>query len=159
MPAGRPSLYKPEYCETIIELGKEGKSMTSMALACNVSKPTILEWASVHPEFSNALARARQLSLEWWEEKARENVDNPKFNSSLWKMMVGSQHREEYGEMKRALELTGPNGGPIQTQTTVLDPAAMDPDARDALRYALTAAARASQSDDKPFEDDDEDGE
>lgn len=159
MPAGRPSLYKPEYCDVIIELGKEGKSMTAMALACNVSKQTILDWAAAHEEFSDALTRARAFSLQWWEDKARENVDNPKFNSSLWKMMVGSQHREEYGEMKRALELTGPNGGPIQTQTTVLDPAAMDPDARDALRYALTAAARASQSDDKPFEDDDEDSE
>lgn len=156
MPAGRPSLYKPEYCETVIELGKEGKSMTSMALACNVDRKTLDDWARAHEEFSAALTRARALSLEWWEKKAQENVDNPKFNSSLWKMMVGSQHREEYGEMKRALELTGPGGGPIQTQTTVLDPASMDPDARDALRYALTAAARASQSDDKPFEDDED---
>lgn len=159
MPAGRPSLYKPEYCETVIEVGQDGGSLTKMAVECNVDRKTLDDWAAAHEEFSAALTRARQLSLMWWEDKAKENVDNPKFNSSLWKMMVGSQHREEYGEMKRALELTGPNGGPIQTQTTVIDPAAMDPDARDALRYALTAAARASQSDDKPFEDDDEDSE
>lgn len=156
MPAGRPSLYKPEYCETIIKVGKEGGSITKMAVKCNVSKQTILDWAAAHEEFSDALTRARQLSLEWWEDKARENVDNPKFNSSLWKMMVGSQHREEYGEMKRALELTGPNGGPIQTQTTVLDPTTMDEDAREALRYALKAAVRVTSTNDQPYQDEDD---
>lgn len=155
MPAGRPTLYKPEYCDVIIELGKLGKSMTAMALACNVSKQTILDWARAHEEFSDALTRARALSLQWWEEQAQIGIKDPKFNAQIWKMMVGSQHREEYGEMKRALEVSGPNGGPIQTQT-VIDPSAMDPDARDALRYALSAAAKVTQSDDKPFEDDEE---
>ena len=111
-------------------------------------------------EFSEALTRARALSLLWWEEKAKKNVDNPKFNSSLWKMMVGSQHREEYGEMKRALEVSGPNGAPIEVKSTVVKAESLDEDAREALRYVLDAVENGyTETDDEPFVDDEEEGE
>jgi len=154
MPGGRPTLYKPEYCEKVIEVGKDGGSITAMALACDVSKQTVHDWAERIPEFSDALTRARALSLLWWETKAKDNVDNAKFNSSLWKMMVGSQHREEYGEMKRALEITGKDGGPIQTQAIVIDPSSLDEEAREALLYAMGAVDQAETGADQPFEDD-----
>ena len=157
MPAGRPSLYKPEYCEKVIELGKLGKSLTKMALACNVDKKTLHDWAEKHEEFALSLARARAESLAWWEDEAQNNVGNAKYNSSLWKMMVGSQHREEYGEMKRALEVSGPNGAPIEVKSTVVSAENLDEDAREALRYVLDAVENGyTETDDEPFVDDDE---
>jgi hypothetical protein len=156
MAGGRPTKYKPEYCEKVIKVGKLGGSLTKMALACDVDKASLHDWAAKHEEFALALTRARAESLAWGEDQAQKNMGNAKFNSSLWKMMVGSQHREEYGEMKRALEITGKDGGPIQTQTTVIDPSSMDGDARDALRYAMSAVARANTSTDQPFEDDED---
>ena len=154
MPVGRPTKYKPEYCEKVIEVGKLGGSLTKMALACDVDKASLHDWAAKHEEFALALTRARAESLAWWEDKAQKNVDNAKFNSSLWKMMVGSQHREEYGEMKRALEITGKDGGPIQTQAIVIDPASLDEEAREALLYAMAAVDQAETGADQPFEDD-----
>jgi hypothetical protein len=37
---GRPSLYKPEYCKRIVELGKQGKTKSQMAAALDIALPT-----------------------------------------------------------------------------------------------------------------------
>ena len=58
MPTGRPTKYKPEFCDVIIELGREGKTKSHMAQALDVSRDTIHEWTRVHPEFSDAMKRA-----------------------------------------------------------------------------------------------------
>ena len=71
---GRPSLYKPEYCETVIELGREGKSLVQMASHFDVSRPTISEWAAEHPEFSKALERAKVHAQNWWENQAQAGM-------------------------------------------------------------------------------------
>ena len=155
MPAGRPSKYKPEFCEKIIEVAQRGGSITRMAIeGCGVEKATMYDWAEAHPEFSNALTRAREISQLWWEKKAEENVDNPKFNAALWKMNVASRFREEYGETKKSLEISGPNGGPIETKATVIEAKSMDDNVREALRYALQAVDRTtSASTDEPYQD------
>ena len=44
-PVGRPTKYKPEYCEQIIQLGKEGKSIAQMASFFDVDKASIFRWA------------------------------------------------------------------------------------------------------------------
>ena len=59
MPAGRPSEYKPEYCERVIEMGKEGLLPVSMAARLGVTKVCLHEWARVHEAFSYAFDQAR----------------------------------------------------------------------------------------------------
>lgn len=58
MAGGRPTKYDPSFCDTIIELGREGKTKAHMAIDLNVSEDTIYEWLKVHPEFSEAMKRA-----------------------------------------------------------------------------------------------------
>ena len=72
--AGRPSEYRPEYCERVIELGKEGKLPAQMAAAIDVTKVTLHEWARVHPEFSYAFDQARGHAEAWHLEKATETA-------------------------------------------------------------------------------------
>lgn len=74
MPAGRPSEYRPEYCERVIELGKDGKLPAQMASALSVTKQTLHEWAKVHPEFSDAFGEARAHAEAWHLEKATETA-------------------------------------------------------------------------------------
>ena len=70
-PVGRPTLYKPEFCETIIKCGEEGMSVAEMAKACGVSKQCLHEWVAAHEDFGDAFTRAKALSQAWWEEQAR----------------------------------------------------------------------------------------
>ena len=58
-PGGRPTKFKPEYCEAIVEFMGQGYSKTAFAGSIGVSRDTILEWAKGYPEFSGA-ARASQ---------------------------------------------------------------------------------------------------
>ena len=132
---GRPTLYRPEYCETVIELGREGKSLVQMAAHFDVSRPTISEWASEHPEFSKALDRAKVHAQNWWENQAQTGMYARGFNSKVWEVSVRARFRDDYTERK---EVSGPNGGPVQV-THALDVSGLDDDQLDALEAALSA--------------------
>lgn len=94
MPGGRPTKYKPEYCEAVIEMGKKGYSMAEMAAECGVDKTTLTrDWPNAHPEFSNALKTAVTLGESYYARAARENLDNHKFNTPLWSRIMGSQYK------------------------------------------------------------------
>lgn len=62
-PIGRPSEYRDEYCERVIELGKEGKSRAEIASALNCSRTTLAAWEAEHPDFLDALHRAKDEEL------------------------------------------------------------------------------------------------
>lgn len=112
---GRPSLYKPEYCQLVLDMGAEGKTVVQMAVAIDVTRATIYEWADVHPEFSDALTRARNRAQAWWEEAGQNNLATQQFNGNLYNKIVASRFRDDYGD-KQSIEHTGANGGPIKTE-------------------------------------------
>lgn len=141
-PVGRPTKYKPEYCEQIIELGKQGKSIAQMASYFDVDKASIYDWAASQEDFSTALARAKAHSQTWWEDQAQKNMSDRNFNAQLWLKSVASRFREDYTE-KQVTELTGANGGAVQVETkSKIDVKALDPDQREALKNLLLAAKK-----------------
>lgn len=113
MAGGRPTDYRPEYCEWIVELGREGKSVAQMAEALDVARNTLNNWAAEHPEFMTAFTRARDLSLSWWETTAQTNLATSGFNASLWSRSMAARFPADYTERKQT-ELTGANGGPVE---------------------------------------------
>ena len=91
-PGGRPTKYKPEYCETVIELLNQGRSIYSIARALQVAKSTLQEWAKEHEEFSAALTTGKDFSKGWWEDEGQDNLHNKEFNSTLWYMNMKNRH-------------------------------------------------------------------
>jgi len=69
---GRPSKYKPEFCELVIKCGEEGDTLASMAEACDVDRATINDWIEQHEEFSRAVSRGLQKAQAWWERQGRK---------------------------------------------------------------------------------------
>ncbi len=98
MPAGRPTLYKPEYCEEVVELGKQGKSPVEIACDLGVLRETMLGWAKQHEEFSTALTRAKQFEQQWWENEGRKGLTADKFNAQVWTKSMQARFREDYTE-------------------------------------------------------------
>lgn len=144
-PVGRPSKYKPEFCEQILELGRQGKSIAQMAAAFDVDKASIYDWAAAHEEFSTALARAKTYSQTWWEDKAQQNLGTRDFNAQLWLKSVASRFRDDYTE-KQVTEVSGPDGGAIKTETvTKIDTRGLDDDQREMLKAALMAAVETNE--------------
>lgn len=70
-PVGRPSKYKPEYCDAIIEHAATGASLVSFAGSIKVPKLTLNNWAAEIPEFAEAMATAKAVAAHWWEERLR----------------------------------------------------------------------------------------
>jgi hypothetical protein len=120
---GRPSTYRPEYCAVAEELGAQGKSLAQIGAACGVARVTLWEWADQNPEFAKAIARARDLALAWWEEQAHlgmwETPEGARLNPQLWSRSMAARFPDDYRESKKT-ELTGANGGPLQTQSVII---------------------------------------
>lgn len=119
MGAGRPSDYRPEYCERVIELGKNGASIVEMAAEIGVDRKTLEQsWTAAYPEFLQAFTCARQWSQVWWEKKGRDNLITPAgvtFQASVWSRSMAARFPDDWRE-KNATEHTGPDGGPMQSE-------------------------------------------
>ncbi len=109
MAGGRPSAYCPEFCDQVIQLGREGKSKAQIAAALDVARQTLDNWADGHPEFLDALTRARDYSQAWWEDKAQAGLDASGFNASLWSRSMAARFPDDYTERQKR-ELTGKDG-------------------------------------------------
>lgn len=141
-PRGRPTMYRPEYCERVIEMGRDGKSITQMAATLGFDKVTLLDWRAAHPDFATALTRATALAQQWWEDRGQSGLGDRNFNAALWMKIVASRYRDDYADRK---EITGANGGPLQVQSTVVDVSSLDPDDLQALEIVLRKAADAAK--------------
>ena len=73
-PVGRPSDYKPEYCDQVVAHCTDGASLTSFAAEIDVARSTINEWMEKHPDFSEAVKRAKAKCAAWWEKQARSGA-------------------------------------------------------------------------------------
>ncbi len=87
MAFGRPTKYKPEYCEKVIELLKQGYSLCEIALELDIAVDTLHEWRKRYKEFSDAINTGRGFSEGWWTSNGRLNLHNKEtFNTTLWYM-------------------------------------------------------------------------
>lgn len=81
-PGGRPTDYKPEYCEQVEKLCKLGATDEEIAAFFEVHKDTIYEWQKKHPKFSDSV-------------KAGKVIADAEVANSLHKRAVGYKFDEE----------------------------------------------------------------
>ena len=119
---GRPTKYKPEYCQKVIELGKNGKSFEQMASELDVGYRTLCNWRDAHDDFFHALEEAHILSMAWWESEAIsymvENKDGPRLNSSIWSRSMAARFPKKYRQEVKQ-EITGADGAALLSGLTV----------------------------------------
>ncbi len=107
---GQPTLYREEYCDTVIEWGKQGKSRTWMAANLGIDRKTIDNWADANPEFFLALSRAKALEQAHWEDLGYSGLTADKFNSGIWTKSMAARFPDDWREKH---EHMGPSGGAI----------------------------------------------
>lgn len=117
---GRPTLYKADMCEKVIEYGRQGKSHVQIACELDVTRETLYQWADTHSDFSDAMTRARLLAQAWFENKGQTGLETPGFNASLWAKQVSCRFPDDYREVTRQ-ELTGKDGQPIRVKREASD--------------------------------------
>ena len=114
----RPTDYDPSYCEQVIAWGSEGKSVTWMAAQLDVSKQTVHNWAAAHPEFLDALMRAKTKAQAFWEDLGQSGMYTPAFNASVYTKSMAARFPDDWRDNNK-VELTGANGGPVATHMTI----------------------------------------
>jgi hypothetical protein len=68
-PVGRPTKYKPEFCEMLIDHMSEGYSFETFAAVVAVNRDTLYAWKDAHPEFSDAVKKAFDQCQWFWEQQ------------------------------------------------------------------------------------------
>lgn len=88
---GRPSKYKPEYDQMLIDHMASGLSFESFAGIVGVCDDTLREWEKVHPSFSASKKEAFAKNRVFWEKLAINYITHsdgkegtPKLNSTVW---------------------------------------------------------------------------
>jgi len=119
-PLGRPTKYDPAYCDRLIEHMKDGASVLSFAASIGVSRATINVWAAAHPDFLEALNAGKAACGAWWEARGREVAQNGGGNGQATMITFGLKNmgRDDWAD-RQTTELTGADGGPIQSATTL----------------------------------------
>lgn len=119
---GRPSLYKPEYDQMLIDHMATGLSFESFAAITDTCKDTLYEWAKVHPSFSDAKKKAVQKCRLFWEKLGVDHILNisetskssdgsnysksKSLNASIWIFNMKNRFKDEWRE-KQETEITG----------------------------------------------------
>ena len=95
---GRSSRYEPGFCERVLELAAEGYCKAEIAAKLSVAAKTLGAWAAAHPEFREAMHRAKDLEYAWWLGKGREGVDNKGWNSAAWALQMRNRFGKRFRE-------------------------------------------------------------
>jgi hypothetical protein len=66
---GRPTLYRREMCERLVEAMANGLTAEAVAARIGISARSLFYWQQQHPEFLQAIQEGRQRSQLWWEER------------------------------------------------------------------------------------------
>ena len=57
-----------------------------------------------HADFGEAMTRARDLALAWWERKGLENTGNRDFNSNLYRIIMMARFGQDGYREKQIIE-------------------------------------------------------
>lgn len=103
---GRPSKYKPEYCQQLIAHMTTGLSFDSFAAVIDVNQDTLHEWVKVHPDFSEAKKEAYSKNLLFWENHGIEGLystteyddkgkptSSKSINATVWIFNMKNRHK------------------------------------------------------------------
>lgn len=113
MTVGRPTKYRPEFAEQVLDYMGRGYSLTAFAGSIRVSRECVYEWERTIPEFSDAVKAARSARVSVLEEQLLGMENGPSVTARIFALKNACP--DEWRE-KQALELSGKDGGPIETQ-------------------------------------------
>lgn len=85
MPAGRPTLYDPEYHPAkALEYLKRGLSLVQVSARLDIGRTALYAWIKKHPEFANTIKDGLDYSEAWWMDQAQDNLNAKHYQTGLW---------------------------------------------------------------------------
>lgn len=111
----RPTDYKPEYCEMLIQHMTEGLSFESFAGLIGVCKQTIYNWLEQFPEFVDAKKTGFEASRLTWERIGKKIAEDGTGNSTAFIFNMKNRFRDDWND-KQQIE----NSGTVQITPIII---------------------------------------
>ena len=92
--------WRPEWTDTIVELGKQGSSLKSMYAALGISDHTGRKLRKEDENAEEAFSLARTFSQSYWENLMLINVENKSFNSRVAEIALRGLFPEDYKDTR-----------------------------------------------------------
>jgi len=92
--------WRPEWTNTVVELGKQGSSLKSMYAALGISDHTGRKLRKDDAVAEEAFSLARTYSQSYWENLMLTNVENKSFNSRVAEIALRGLFPEDYKETR-----------------------------------------------------------
>jgi hypothetical protein len=90
---GRPTSYKPEYCQMLIDHQAGGGSYQGFAGVVGVCIKTLYEWERANPDFLHAKRQARSKHRHYMDAIAHRLMNGTyKGSATVWAMMMKNMH-------------------------------------------------------------------
>lgn len=140
-PGGRPTKYKPEYCQQIIEyftiepyrtitevttykdgttketereVANDMRFFEGFARKLDICVSTLYVWKDEHPEFLQAYKKAQEIQESHWKVCSLKNLYAQPFTIFMGKNIFGWRDKQDH-------EITGKGGGPVELQSSPED--------------------------------------
>ena len=115
---GRPTKFRLDLCESVVKLMAEGRSLDGCAALLGVHPDSLYEWQRVHPEFSEAVRAGRAAATTFWEGRLIDICKGGSGNAQAvqWALRNRSRAAAGWDHAHSKVELSGPDGGPVQQQ-------------------------------------------
>jgi hypothetical protein len=142
-PGGRPTLYRREMCDRLVDAMAKGLTAEAAAARIGISARSLFYWQQQHPEFLQAIQEGRQRSQLWWEERAIAMANGESGNTQIVVLGLRNRSRAATGWNNDTVKLehTGPEGGPVEVKAEhKIDIESLSHEQRDQLREILLAA-------------------
>lgn len=98
MPAGRPSEFKPEYGDEILNTMATGLSLAAAAAELGIHRQRVYEWVEKHPEFADTIKLAMSKRQAFLERRLlKDDLAGPQITSTIFalKNAAASDWREK----------------------------------------------------------------
>jgi transcriptional regulator with XRE-family HTH domain len=108
---GKPTKYKPEYCQMLIDHMSQGLSYESFAAILGVARSSLYEWEKMFPAYSDSKSIGKEKLLLFFEKMGLEAMTGqiPGFNAPTYiftlKNKVGWSDKHEV-EQNNKIEIS-----------------------------------------------------
>jgi len=87
----RPTDYKPEFCDALIEHMAQGFPFEAFAPQCGIHKGTLYEWVKRYPEFAEAKKEGKTKNLKKMMQIGYDLI--AKGSPAVWIFMMKNMHK------------------------------------------------------------------
>ncbi len=96
--AGRPSHYRPEMCEKLLDLMAEGKTDTQTCAMLGISVDSLARYRRTYPEMAEAHAKGKLLQQAAWESLGMKGImgEIKGFNATTYIFMMSNLFKTQY---------------------------------------------------------------